>query len=214
MTLRDTLRAAGFRTIRGVLTLRRPTATANRRALRARSESLDALTIRPAVTADIAALAALHVAAWNDTYAPMMTGPPLPVREQQWRQAFADPASWFCYVLARPDGSLIGFAKGMVRPAQEIPGELNKLFLARAYQRMGLGRRLLGQVVHRFLEAGHTGMSAYVDPRNPSCGFFERTGAAWLREPTGAVNFSWYVWQDLSCLARYCGPANQWLPAP
>lgn len=178
------------------------------RALRARSESLDALTMRPAVPADIAALAALHVATWNDTYAPMMTGPPLPVREQEWRRAFADPTGWFCYVLARPDDSLIGFTKGAVRPNHEIPGELNKLFLARAYQRMGLGRRLLGQVVHRFLEADVTAMAAYVDPRNPSCGFFERTGAAWLREPTGAVNFSWYVWQDLPRLAQYCELVN------
>jgi hypothetical protein len=47
-------------------------------------------------------------------------------------------------------------------------------------------------------------MAAYVDPRNPSCGFFERLGARWLREPDGRVNFSWYVWDDLAALARRC----------
>jgi len=88
-----------------------------------------------------------------------------------------------------------------------IPGELNKLFLGRDYQRMGLGRRLVGQVVQRFLTAGVSTMAAYVDSRNPSCGFFERLGARWLVEPDGHVNFSWYVWNDLPLLARHCTAA-------
>ena len=32
-------------------------------------------------------------------------------------------------LLARADGSLAGFSKGVFRPEHEIPGELNKLFL-------------------------------------------------------------------------------------
>jgi GNAT superfamily N-acetyltransferase len=204
MTIRDTLKRAGFRTIRGVLALRRPSRRANTRGLRERQESLEALTLRAAVTNDIPELAALHVATWNDTYAPLMTGPAVEVREHQWRQTFEQPEGWFCYVLARPDGSLIGFTKGVFRPEHEIPGELNKLFLRRDYQRMGLGRRLVGQVVQRFLTEGVSKMAAYVDPRNPSCGFFERLGGQWLIEPDGHVNFSWYVWSDLPMLARHC----------
>ena len=100
MTIRDTLKAVGFRTIRRVLALRRPSGRANTRALLARQESLEALTLRDAVTSDIPALAALHVATWNDTYAPLMTGPAVAVREQQWRQAFLQPEGWFCYLLA------------------------------------------------------------------------------------------------------------------
>ena len=207
MTVRDRLRAAGFRTVREMLALRRPSAGANSRALRTRGESLEALTLRDAVTSDIPALAALHVVTWNDTYAPLMVGPAVAVRERQWRQAFEQPESWFCYVLARPDGALIGFAKGVFRPEHEIPGQLDKLFLARHYQRIGLGRRLVGEVVQRFLKADVLAMAAYVDPRNPSCGFFERLGAHWLIEPDGHVNFSWYVWNDLPALARYCRPA-------
>ena len=96
MTIRDTLKAAGCRTIRRVLALRRPSGRANTRALLARQESLEALTLRDAVTSDIPALAALHVATWNDTYAPLMTGPAVAVREQQWRQASLQPEGWFC----------------------------------------------------------------------------------------------------------------------
>ena len=105
MTILDTLKAAGFRTIRRVLALRRPSGCANTRALLAGQESLEALTLRDAVTSDIPALAALHVATWNDTYAPLMTGPAVAVREQQWRQAFLQPEGWFCYVLARADAT-------------------------------------------------------------------------------------------------------------
>jgi GNAT superfamily N-acetyltransferase len=208
MTIRDSLMAAGFRAVRSILALRRTSARANKRALRTRGESLEGLTLREAVAGDIPELAALHVATWNDTYAPLMTGPPVAVREEQWHQAFDQPESWFCYVLACPDGALIGFTKGVFRPDHEIPGELNKLFLAREHQRMGLGRRLVGQVVHRFLSAGVPAMAAYVDPRNPSCGFFERLGGQWLIEPDGHVNFSWYVWHDLQSLARCCTPAD------
>jgi GNAT superfamily N-acetyltransferase len=208
MTARDRLKAAGFRTIRGTLALRRPSARENRRALRIRQESLEELRLRGAVASDIPALAALHVATWNDTYAPLMTGPSVAVREQQWRQAFAQPKDWFCYVLARPDSALIGFTKGVFRPEHEIPGELNKLFLVRDYQRLGLGRRLVGKVVQRFMGAGVSAMAAYVDPRNPSCGFFERLGGQWLIDSGGQVNFSWYVWKDLPAVARYCTPAG------
>ena len=96
----------------------------------------------------------------------------------------------------------------MFPPEHEIPGELNKLFLGRDYQRMGLGRRLVGQVVQRFLTAGVSKMAAYVDPLNPSCSFFERLGGQLLIEPDGHVNFNWYVWSDLPMLARHCTAAD------
>lgn len=204
MRLRDSLRAATFRTFRRALTFRRPTASSNEQALQARHESLDQFNLRQVRPEDIPDLAELHVTAWNDAYAPLMTGPSVEIREMQWKQAFEKPADWFCYVLTGSEGELIGFAKGVFRQDHEIPGELNKLFLARDYQRLGLGSRLVGEVARRFLAANVSSMAAYVDPRNPSCGFFERLGARWLIEPDGEVNFSWYVWDDLATLERIC----------
>ena len=202
MRLRDSLKAARLRAIRRVLAMRRPTSQVNEFGVQARQESLDQFTLREARSSDIPDLAELHVTAWNDAYAPFMTGPSVEIREMQWQQAFEKPGDWFCYVLARPDGQLVGFAKGVIREDHEIPGELNKLFLARDYQRLGLGRRLVGAVVRQFRSLGLTAMAAYVDPRNPSCGFFERLGGTWLVEPDGETNFSWYVWRDLDGLDR------------
>jgi len=36
-----------------------------------------------------------------------------------------------------------------------------------------------------------------VEPRNPSCWFYQTLGAEWLCEDNGEVNHNWYVWRDL-----------------
>lgn len=189
------------RLIRRLAALRRSTAAENARTLAARGESAEGLTVRAATADDIPALAALHVRTWHATYADLtltrrVRSPTLAIREAQWRHAFAahDP-SWFCYVVARPTGELVGFVKGV--RGDDGSGEISKLHLDREYQRLGLGRRLLGLAVQRFLAEGRTTMKAFVDPRNPSCGFFERMGGVWLREHDGRVNPEWYVWHDL-----------------
>jgi ribosomal protein S18 acetylase RimI-like enzyme len=204
MTLRELTQSAGFRLTRALLSLRRRSAGANANVLRARGENAASLRLREALETDIPALADLHVRTWNDAYAPIMKGPPVAVREAQWREAFAKrDRSWFCVVAERPNGELVAFAKGVFRDNPDDAGELNKLYVQREYQRLGVGRRLVGVVVRRFLDRGVSTMTAYVDPRNPSCGFFERLGARWLRE-NGSVNFSWYVWNDLNALADQC----------
>lgn len=205
VTPRERLRASLFRLARGLLALRRSSPSANAKLLRARGESTDAVRFREATPDDIPALAELHVRTWNDTYAPLMRGPPVGVRAAQWRAAFADsPRRWFCFVAVRQDGAPVGFAKGILREGPGDPGELNKLYVDREYQGLGLGSRLIGRVAQRFLDYGVTAMSAYVDPRNPSCGFFEKHGGEWLTED-GRVNFSWYVWKDL---ARFHAPPD------
>ncbi len=204
MRLQEHLEATALRGVRALVSLRRPSAWANGRRLRRRHESLAALVVREVVPGDISALAALHVTTWNDTYAGLAKGPSVAIREQQWREAFDSRADWFAFVIARPEGELVAFAKGKRREAGEIRGEVNKIYVLRAYQRLGLGRRLLGLVARRFVEDGIDAMSAYVDPRNPSCGFFEALGGEWYREPDGSVNFSWYVWRDLPTWLRRC----------
>lgn len=196
------------RLIRRLAALRRPTPAENARALAARGESPGELTVREATAADIPALAALHVRTWHATYADLtltrrIRSPTLAIREAQWRQAFAaQDGSWFCYVVARPAGELVGFIKGV--RGDDGAGEVSKLHFDREYQRLGLGRRLLCIAVHRFLAEGRTSMKAFVDPRNPSCGFFERMGGEWLREQDGRVNPEWYVWRHLSEAAAAC----------
>jgi ribosomal protein S18 acetylase RimI-like enzyme len=198
------VKSGGFRLARYLLNLQRPSREENARRLAARGESLDALVIRDATETDIPALAALHVKTWNATYAPMlMNGPSVATRASQWQEAFAhDDGSWFALVVQAADGRLVGFVKGKRQDAST--GQLDKIYLLGEYQRLGLGHRLVGHAVRRFVSQGLTAMSAYVDPRNPSNAFFEAIGGTWLREPNGSHNQSWYVWSDLTPVLAKC----------
>ncbi len=159
----------------------------------------DALRIREANTDDISALAKLHVETWNATYAPYdMKGPAVATRAVQWREGFARAPRWFCYVVERSDGALVGFAQANPSDNQEFEGELGKIYLLEEYQRQGLGRRLLGYVARRFLELGINSMWLYGDARNPSCHAWLAMGAFKLDENPQVGN---YGWKDLRELA-------------
>lgn len=198
---------AAIRLLRG---LGRPSKAANTRRLHERGENVSTdLVIRDAAAADIPALARLHVVTWNDTYPGTRNPPTVALRERQWRETFARAdGGWFCLVVERRDGELVGFAKGLRRgPEEGLPeygGELNKIYLLREYQRLGLGRRLVGHVARRFLGQGITSMLLFADAGNPSCRFYEALGAEKLREPDGTPSPSNYGWTDLHRLAEIC----------
>ena len=184
----------------------RPSKAQNVRRLQSRGESLGSLTFRDATAGDIPRLAALHVKTWADTY-PMVRRPPTyAIRESQWIEAFAKAdGSWFCIVIESAAGELIGFAKG-IRTGLHT-GDLNKIYLLREYQRMGLGRRLVGHVVRRFLAQGITTMTLSADASNPSCRFYLAIGAEYQRDDRGRAQLGAFVWRDLDALAHDC-PAD------
>jgi ribosomal protein S18 acetylase RimI-like enzyme len=171
--------------------------------LQSRGESLLALTFRDATVEDIPRLAALHVKTWADTY-PMVRRPPtFAIRESQWIDAFATAdGSWFCIVIESAAGELIGFAKGLRTGASR--GDLNKIYLLSEYQRMGLGRRLVGHVVRRFLAQGITQMTLSADAGNPSCRFYLALGAEYQRDDRGRAELGAFIWRDLQALASHC----------
>lgn len=181
----------------------RPTRAENVRRLETRGESLSTLRFRDATAADIPRLAELHVKTWAATY-PMVRRPPtFAIRESQWRDAFAKAdGSWFCIVIETPDGELIGFAKGVrTGPGR---GDLNKIYLLSDYQRLGLGRRLVGHVTRRFLAQGISTMTLSADAGNPSCRFYLAVGAEYQHDERGRPQRGAFIWRDLEALARAC----------
>ena len=183
----------------------RPSKAQNVQRLQSRGESLSAVRFRDATADDIPRLAALHVKTWADTY-PMVRRPPtFANREPQWIDAFAKAdGRWFCIVIESAAGELIGFAKG-VRTGPNS-GDLNKIYLLSEYQRMGLGRRLVGHVVRRFLAEGITTMTLSADAGNPSCRFYLAIGAEYQRDDRGRAHLGAFIWRDLDALARDCPP--------
>lgn len=186
-------RRVGIAAWRFAIALLRPGAAANRRRLRARGESIDALTIRDATPADLPAVARLHVEAWNATYAPMLArGPGVAVRERQWREAFArDDPDWLCLVVVRPDGTLVGLAQANRSDDPAFAGELRKIYLLADYQRLGLGRRLVAGIARRFLARGIDSMWLWGDARNPSQGAWQALGAAKRDDDPASGNWGW-----------------------
>ncbi len=178
---------------RFVAGLARPSRNANARRLRGRGETVASLAIREATVDDIPALSRLHVKTWNATYAPLLTkGPSEKIREAQWRQKFANTdATWFCFVVENRRGELIGFAQGNRSDHPEYAGELNKIYLLREYQGVGLGRSLISVVAQRFLSEGIDSMWLLGDARNPSNKVWIALGAVKTDDDPGTGNYGW-----------------------
>jgi GNAT superfamily N-acetyltransferase len=192
---------------RFLLGLRRPSKPTNARLLRQRGETPQGLLIRDATLQDVPPLAELHVKTWSDTYWPIINPPTYQIRERQWREQFdKSDGSWFCLVVETRVGTLVGFAKGRAYASDELPGyagELNKIYLLREYQRLGIGRRLVGHVARRFLDQGITTMVLFGTPQNPSCAFHEALGGERLYARNGEFHGG-YGWRDLRKLASIC----------
>jgi L-amino acid N-acyltransferase YncA len=166
------------------------------------------IVLREATAADVRRLAELHVRTFNETHGP---GPIIALRQQQWESAFsAFDGSWFCVVLENEAGDLIGFARGQPYNHAELgefKGELNKIYLLRAYHRRGLGRLLLCASARRFLERGIRSMLLFGDARNPSNGFYEAMRGEKLFALNGEFHGA-YGWRDLDLLVRGCDRAS------
>jgi GNAT superfamily N-acetyltransferase len=187
--------------------LKRPSKLTNTRLLRERGETLESFIIREATAEDIPALTVLHVKTWGDTYWNVRHPPTYKIREYQWREQFkVTDGSWFCFVVENQRGDLVGFAKGKAYNHCDLPdysGELNKIYLLREYQRLGLGRRLVGHVARRFLSQGISTMVLFGIPQNPSCVFHEALGGERLFAKNGEFHGG-YGWHDLQKLASIC----------
>jgi GNAT superfamily N-acetyltransferase len=158
---------------------------------------------RDATPADIPALAQLHVITWNATYGPMgAVGPDAEVRARQWREGFARAdADWFCLVLERADGALVGFAQVNRSDHPGYAAELRRLHLLREYQRQGHGTRVLAIITRRLLDRGITSMWLSGDARNPSIAAWLALGAVKTDADPGNGN---YGWRDLRTLLAEC----------
>ena len=187
--------------------LKRPSKQTNMRLLRERGEALSSFTIRETTEKDIPALAALHVKTWNETYWNVKKPPAFEIREWQWREQFKkNDGSWFCFVVEDNSAQLVGFAKGVAYSSTDLPeysGELNKIYLLKNYQHLGLGRKLIGDVARRFLEKGINTMVLFGVPKNPSCSFHEAMGGEKLYAKNGEFHGG-YGWKDLRKLASVC----------
>ena len=193
--------------LRFFLQLKRPSAQENLSRLQQSGSSITDFSIREAIIQDIPSLTALHVQAWNETYANVKNPPTYATREYQWQQQFkVTDGSWFCLVVQDTKGQFVGFAQGKHFASEDLPdynGELNKIYLLVPYQRLGIGQRLFCNVAQYFKKQGITSMVLFGTPQNPSCRFHEKMGGKKLYAANGEFHGG-YGWTDLSKLPSNC----------
>jgi GNAT superfamily N-acetyltransferase len=187
--------------IRYYNSIQRPSKKHNLKLLSERGETLDSIIIREVSPEDILSLARLHVKTWNETYH-VRRPPTYQLRESQWRDQFKiTDGNWFCFVVQNDKKEFIGFAKGTRN--DDHSGNLDKIYLLREYQRLGIGSRLLGHVTRRFIRMGVSHMILFGIPQNPSCAFHETLGGERIFALNGEFHGG-YIWTDLPKLAASC----------
>jgi ribosomal protein S18 acetylase RimI-like enzyme len=135
------------------------------------------LIVRTATEHDLAAVNRLLVETWHDTYDPLLGVEKVTLITTTWHaiaklaEQIAAPDSLF--LVAEQSGSIIGHAVGHVRPHHVMM--LARLYVLPAYQRRGIGVRLLTELVAR--QPGCARIVADVEPDNvKAVSFYRRQG--------------------------------------
>ena len=178
-------------------------------------------SIRVAGVADTAAIAAVHVEAWRETYmgivpVQVLAGLSVDRRTEIWRRILTNPTAFSssAVFVAERDGTVVGFGCcGMQRAeslnAQGYDGEISSIYVLRAFPRCGFGVALMsvmgGELQRRRLQAA----SLWVLRKNESARrFYEKLGGDIIgdkkdiREDGVAFVEVAYGWRDLGALAQ------------
>jgi ribosomal protein S18 acetylase RimI-like enzyme len=191
---------------------------------------MDEVGIRRAQAGDAAAIAAVHVAAWRETYAGlvperMLRAFSVAERTRRWQRILTAPdpsRESAVFVAVGPDQSALGFGSCGRQPAAApladgFAGEFSALYVLAAHQRQGIGRRLMTLMAQDLLAREISGGALWVLRDNaPARRFYEALGAELVGQRTETVDAFIsgerarsqdllhevaYGWPDLSILA-------------
>ncbi|WP_261163960.1 GNAT family N-acetyltransferase [Microbacterium sp. Marseille-Q6965] len=140
-----------------------------------------AFTIRQPVSSDASAIARLHVAAWRETYAPLLpdgyfSDEYVAARLRLWNRVLADDRADFTLRITEAAGALVGFAwAGAATPFADAPPprerELYALYVSAAHHGSGAGQALLDAAL------GTQPATLWVATENPrAIAFYVRNG--------------------------------------
>lgn len=170
--------------------------------------------IFPAGPGDAEDLARLHIRSWRETYQGLLPDSflnrmSIPVHTRRFAASLIKPGEREATLVAADREGLVGYAAGGPSRAKR-PGEaeITTLYVLRAAQGYGLGRRLLTHIAQVFAANEATSLMLSVLRDNiPARGFYEHLGGqaeAPRREPgPGGVTYEVsYRWPDIRALLR------------
>jgi GNAT superfamily N-acetyltransferase len=145
---------------------------------------------RPALAADAAAIASVHVESWRDTFPGMLpdrylAGMDVVDYEARWLRTIQDPYHRSAVFVVEERGHVVGFAScGRERDGDaRYAGELYAIYLRSEARGRGLGRALFEAAVAALALRGMTSMVVWVLRDNVRARtFYERLGGVYLRE--------------------------------
>lgn len=171
------------------------------------------IAIRPATLDDAVAIARVRVEAWRTTYRGVIPQAYLDAMSVEssallWEKVLAAGAGKASVFVVHDDDGIVGFSAGnlLAEPKHGYDSELTAIYLRPAFQRAGLGRRLVVEVAQANRGLGARGMIVWVLAENKSArAFYEALGAVQVIEQP----FEWdgiplveagYGWPDLAAL--------------
>ena len=138
------------------------------------------MEIRAAAVEDASAIAHVHVASWQTTYAGIvpeayLASLKVAEREASWREWLTLDVDVF---VAELEGEVVGFVSGgaIREPVEKFDAELFAIYLLRDAQSRGIGMALLRRLAVSLKERGFRSMVAWVLEDNASGGFYSRSG--------------------------------------
>src|SRR5271157_2298979 len=175
-------------------------------------ERLDDMVIVAAGPGDSAALAEVHVTAWRETYggllpsaylAQMNTG----LYARRWRRRLMAARPPEIVLAAEGRDGLVGYCAGQTR-GDAASAEVSTLYVVRAAQKLGLGRRLLAASARVLRARDAASLSLWVLNGNTAArGFYQHLGGVAVAERAvrgwgGGFRETAYHWADIESLAR------------
>jgi L-amino acid N-acyltransferase YncA len=182
----------------------------------------EAIMIRAAVPSDAPAIGRVHVEGWREAYRGVLADRLLQslsavVRAALWQGALEREPPVLLFVAQRPGGDLVGFAGGGPCRAASLPhdAEVYALYVLRAAQQRGCGRRLMAALAAALRARGFRSVCLWVLEENANARrFYERLGGAVVGERTevdgeDAFNEVAYGWVSLDSLCSAAAPLTQ-----
>jgi ribosomal protein S18 acetylase RimI-like enzyme len=172
-----------------------------------------AITIRPATSADAPAIGRVHAEGWRETYRGVLPDRLLQslsalVRAAMSQGALESEPLALLFVAESPSGELVGFAGGgrCRAPSLAHDAEIYAIYVLRAAQQRGCGRRLMAALAAALRARGFRSACLWVLRENANArGFYERLGGEVIGERTeldGDDSFDEiaYGWANLDTL--------------
>ena len=180
---------------------------------------MSAARLRPAVLADAAAIGAVHVASWRETYSGLVPDAMLAELSVErwaamWEDLLGDPAirEKMAILVAEDEGRIVGI--GGCGPQRDealsksgFTGEFGMIYVLRSHHGRGLGRSIMTALARSLVDLGHEKAGLWVLRENEMARrFYERLGGTIVGERAGEhsgtplVDLA-YGWSDLAVLA-------------